>query len=478
MDWVIIMAKEFKYITIANAICADICKNLQIGDHLPTTQEICELYDVSEITIKKALTFLAEQGIVKRAPRRGTILCKKVDTKSLLVKKNVTILNVLSIQNWKFAQAVQRIADNYSNENPDVKLNFIEKHESNYRTAIENGGFDLVLANTLTMREFITDEGLKDKFQPIDKLKKFTVNPENYFNNILKWCRNDEGLMALPLTFSTIMTFVNKEYSGLKADEMVHDMTFDEFRDFLTSHQPGIDAEFPYPFYIFYSWNRWPIVSKSFGGSLFSEDGTRCLLDSEEVIEAFSYLREIIFKRKLCFPFAMVQDARSINGAYDLFRFQSFLCTWGSFAMTQKQYAENVMITHLPYAKKRTTNLQLGCLMLGKSSGEQSIISDFLNYMQSEKNQRLLCEDTEGLCCNKDIGTAFINERAGKIDGIGRFIESLEYAEPLHKNTRFEDISFIQESLYPMWVGMQPIKEACVATAAAINERIRARQQY
>jgi DNA-binding transcriptional regulator YhcF (GntR family) len=471
------MAKEFKYITIANAICTDICKGLQLGDRLPTTKEICSLYDVSEITIKKALTFLAERGIVKRAPRRGTILCKKIDTKSFLVKKNVTILNVLSIQDWKFAKAIQQIAEDYNKENPEIKLNFIEKHEANYRATVVKGNFDLILANTLTMREFITDEELKDKFQPIDKLKNFEVDPEKYFNNILKWCRNAEGLMALPLTFSTIMTFVNKQYPGLDVDGMAHDMTFDEFRDFLTTHQPELDAEFPYPFYIFYSWNRWPIVLKSFGGSLFSDDGKRCLLDSEETIEALSYLREIIFKRKLCFPFAMVQDARSINGAYDLFRFQSFLCTWGSFAMTQKQYAKNVMITHLPYAKKRTTHLQLACLLVGKNTENQNVISDFLNYTQLEKNQKFLCDSTEGFSCHKDIGTAFIEEKAKTIDGIGRFIESLEYAEPLHKNARFEDISFIQESLYPMWVGMQPIKETCIATAAAVNDRIKARQQ-
>ena len=471
------MAKEFKYIKIANAICTNICKGLQVGDRLPTTQEICSLYDVSEITIKKALTFLAEQGIVKRAPRRGTILCKKIDAKSFLVKKNVTILNVLSIQDWKFASAIQKIAENYNKENPDVKLKFIEKHEANYRDTVVKDNFDLILANTLAMREFITDEELKDKFQPVEKLKNFSVDAEKYFNNILKWCRNDEGLMALPLTFSTIMTFVNKNYPGLDADEMAHDMTFDEFREFLTTHQPGLDAEFPYPFYIFYSWNRWPIVLKSFGGSLFSEDGQRCLLDSDETIAALSYLREIIFKRKLCFPFAMVQDARSINGAYDLFRFQSFLCTWGSFAMTQKQYAENVMITHLPYAKKRTTHLQLACLMVGKNTENHNVISDFLNYTQLEKNQRLLCDDTEGFSCHKDTGSAFIAEKSKNIDGIGRFIESLEYAEPLHKNARFDDISFIQESLYPMWVGMQPIKETCIATAAAVNDRIKARQQ-
>ena len=470
------MAKEFKYITTANSICSEICKDLQPGDRLPTTQEICSLYDVSEITIKKALTFLAEKGIVKRAPRRGTILCQKINSKSFAVKKTVTILNILAIQHWKFAEAIKKLADDFNKKNLEIKINFVEKHEENYREAIQNGDFDMILANSLTMREFISDDRLKDKFVPLDKIKTLKFTPESYFNNILKWCTASNGLMALPLTFSTVMTFVNKRYPGLNPDDMAHDMTYEEFREFLLNHQPGPESEFPYPFYIFYSWNRWPIVLKSFGGSLFSDDGKRCLLDSEETIAALSYLREIIFKQKLCFPFAMVQDARSIDGAYDLFRFQSFLCTWGSFAMTHKRYSDNVMISHLSYAKKRTTHLQLACVLLSADSNNKNAVCDFLNYCLEDKNQKFLCESTEGISCNKKVGMEYINEKSREIDGIGRFIESLEYAEPLHQHARYEDIAFIQESLYPVWVGMQPIRETCIATAKAVNKRIKERQ--
>ena len=471
------MAKQFKYISTANAICADICTNLAIGERLPATLEICSRYDVSEITIKKALTFLAEQGIVKRAPRRGTVLCRKIDPESTPVQKSKTVVNVLAIKGWKFADAIKGIAENFCRENPGIKFIFTDQHEADYRSTLQKKDFDIVLANTLNMRELISSEDLKAKFRPLNNLKNFAVKPDEYFPNTLKWCEDQGDLLALPLTFSTIMTFINKNYPGLNPQDISHDMTVDEFKEFLLSHQPDANAEFPYPFYIFYSWNRWPIVLRSFGGSLFSEDGKHCLLDSPETTAALSYLREIIFKHKLCFPFATVQDARSINGAYDLFRFQSFLCTWGSFEMTHRKYAKNVMITHLPYAKKRTTHLQLACLMVSKNTGEESTISDFLNYIRQPENQQLLCSNTEGVSCLKNIGTKYIYEQAKVIDGLERFIESLEYAEPLHQHARFEDISYIQESLYPVWMGIQPIKETCAATAATVNKRIKKREK-
>ena len=62
-----------KYESVAD----DIRKKIATGeygpnDQLPTTPELCDLYDVSKITIKKAMDELVQQGLIARRRGSGT----------------------------------------------------------------------------------------------------------------------------------------------------------------------------------------------------------------------------------------------------------------------------------------------------------------------------------------------------------------------------------------------------------------------
>ncbi len=60
-----------KYEDIATDIQGSILDgSLKAGDRLPTVVELCDLYGVSKITVRKAIDILAEQGLV--SSRRGS----------------------------------------------------------------------------------------------------------------------------------------------------------------------------------------------------------------------------------------------------------------------------------------------------------------------------------------------------------------------------------------------------------------------
>ena len=44
------------------------------GDKLPAERELCEHYQVSRITVRRALQMLADQGLIERQPGRGTFV--------------------------------------------------------------------------------------------------------------------------------------------------------------------------------------------------------------------------------------------------------------------------------------------------------------------------------------------------------------------------------------------------------------------
>lgn len=66
-----------KYETIENDIKEDISNNvLKNGDRLPSEIDLCKKYDVSRITVRKALDQLALEGLIVRLPGNGSYVQK------------------------------------------------------------------------------------------------------------------------------------------------------------------------------------------------------------------------------------------------------------------------------------------------------------------------------------------------------------------------------------------------------------------
>lgn len=76
------MAKKFLYQTVYDEILKKISEGIyQEDEKLPDDGELCAGYQVSMITLNKALRQLAEDGYVKRIPGKGTYVCRKYSDK-------------------------------------------------------------------------------------------------------------------------------------------------------------------------------------------------------------------------------------------------------------------------------------------------------------------------------------------------------------------------------------------------------------
>ena len=73
--------KTAKYAVVKQAIKEQIENGtLTVDDKLPTEAEYAEIYQVSTITVRRALTELAEEGYIKRLKHKGTFVTSPVST--------------------------------------------------------------------------------------------------------------------------------------------------------------------------------------------------------------------------------------------------------------------------------------------------------------------------------------------------------------------------------------------------------------
>jgi len=95
------------YETLADDLRADIHGRRQDDLRLPTEEELCDAHGVSRITVRKALDILTAEGMIERAPGRGTFVRqpsapKRRDARGMVAGINVadmpSTINFVSLQ--------------------------------------------------------------------------------------------------------------------------------------------------------------------------------------------------------------------------------------------------------------------------------------------------------------------------------------------------------------------------------------------
>jgi GntR family transcriptional regulator len=62
---------------IVDDLAADILEGrLRPGEQVPTVQTLCDSYDVSKVTVLKALSALREAGLIQTIPRWGSFVAE------------------------------------------------------------------------------------------------------------------------------------------------------------------------------------------------------------------------------------------------------------------------------------------------------------------------------------------------------------------------------------------------------------------
>ncbi len=112
-----------KYQVLINYILEQqACGILRPGDRLPSENELVEQFQVSRQTVRKALSVLEEEGIVKRVKGSGTYL-RSVDTGSAEGRNHIALVTTY-VDSYIFPKMIQGIESTLFEKGYSVQISF------------------------------------------------------------------------------------------------------------------------------------------------------------------------------------------------------------------------------------------------------------------------------------------------------------------------------------------------------------------
>lgn len=119
-----------RYEMVFNDICDKIARHVyKEGDMLPTEKEMAEHYQVSRITIQKALQILVIRGVIERIPGKGTFL--KSAPEQLNVSRSGFLSLVIPNQDPEMLAVTHSVQDIASEKGYNLTIHFTDKAADN-----------------------------------------------------------------------------------------------------------------------------------------------------------------------------------------------------------------------------------------------------------------------------------------------------------------------------------------------------------
>ena len=221
------------------------------------------------------------------------------------------------------------------------------------------------------------------------------------------------------------------------------------------------------------------------GGRLFSADGKRCLMDSEEVKKGIRYWAALRLKYHVM-PTTSEAQSMAPTGAWGsdalLFR-ESKVAMMVSGRWMSIQYREQKDldwdVTSVPHGPNRVTLLASKCYSIPKTCRNKEAAITFVRHLLSTGNQLIVADYGDGIptVSTPEITKAFLYNPKYPAERSNRLhLDEMRYArvQELSPYINNLDLSAIMTlELDNMWLGGQSPDQACDAIAARVNAIIR-----
>lgn len=461
---------QFKYQNLITNLEKDIFPNMASGELLPLDKDICEKYQVSRITVKKAMNILAEEGRVRRIPGKGTVLSSKHKrTHSFESNNELGSIKILTLNNWNTADLLERQCNDFKQLHSNVNFEFHRVSDIYYEECkLEN--YDIVLCNSWMLREYLTSPIYQKDILPLSEIPGLFIDKNMFFQNVIKWNSIDDELYCLPLGVSPVFVMYNLNYPGFCNCNLDVDNCNDleSFCNLLYElKKTKTDDENFFPFLLSLEYNRLPCFIKMQEGSMFDATTLDCNLDSSVNIGIYKFINKLL-SDKIMYP--SIFDIKGLGS--DLLYADRVACMFGTYKYLRDSLNSKYKIKYgmLPNSDKSScSHLLLESLLVTKNCTNLKVVSDLLNYLQTSKSQLEICRYSDGFSAQKDLAELYLQSLALKEPSVMNIFKQMEYSEPVAASVRIKKWRKLFEMLPKLWMGIYSIENVCHEITKEVN---------
>lgn len=445
-----------KYLQIKETLTGEISRGIyKVGDKIPSENILPKRFDVSKMTVVKAIDEMVREGLLERVKGSGTYVSEKSRIRTLNV-------GIFCDNLWIF--------DEFERQNPYIKLNRISYTHENIIEVAESNEIDVFY---LTDYDFGFFKAKKKFLDLTELLEKEIFENKIFFDKVLNVFEYRRRQYAAPILFSPLVMFYNKNLFDLHnipyPEKGWDNASFLEKAKAITE-KPDKDGVIKrFGFLITQYRNRWPVYVLQEGGRIMNEAGNECMVGSPEVTAALKWVADLLHRHKVS-PVYPYLDKRLSQNLFLAGKAGMIIDSYYSFLTFMSNKNMNCGIAPLPKGKHDVTGLISDSLAISKECKDVKTAAKLLRFALSEQVQMGIKANSMGIPSVKDIARSDENIPEGvSSKDYFMFLDVLPKAGKLHNVSRPDLLNPFWRHADMVWANMESPEDACVAAEKEIN---------
>jgi multiple sugar transport system substrate-binding protein len=451
--------------------------DLKPGEYILPENTLSVKYQISRVSIRKALTELVDEGLIEKIAGKGNRV------KSPDQDHTPVMLRLAWFSSSYEIEIVRRIIAAFEQKNPFVKVELTLLPEDGYTDALirmmdQNQGPDIFMMSDYHFRGWV-DAGKTDYLAGYVPPH---LNPEETsYPQVFEIFNNEGKMLAAPFIFSPVVICFNR--SIFRENGLSEQTPLKDWDDLLrvaktcTHDLNGDGLIEQYGFCFSSSSNRWPVFLLQNDGQIMSEDRSKCTMAKEENIQALEFCTSLMYKHQV----SPIYSHGSSHLAESLFMKErvAMIMTTYYFMNEFRDHSIEWDVLPVPEQRKQATLLLGGGLAVNANSEHSRSTQRLVDFMTGSEAQTLL--KTYG-CTIPVLKSVAEDDNLLNPDihpqHYGRFLDVMPYARPLHSlNLNQQEIDTLFDELNLLWACMESPEETCRRIEDKFNQSLKVTEQ-
>ncbi len=445
------------------------------GDRLPTEKELCEYYSVSRITTQKACNLLVGEGTIYRIQGKGSFV-KKIPHISTKPSADITPKLTCSLPGvlcrYFSTPSFQKA---FAKEFPNVKLVLRDAAQAIESCDLDRfSGADIFWLSRNEYRQ-AKRYGLLGEWRQLLGRQDYDALIEDIPESLVEAVGQAPLRHLLPFAYCPVSLVFNSnllEASGISIDDGKWDKK--RFTETCLLIKEASATPRTIPFLCEQSnEKRWPFLIYSNGGKIWSQDGTQCLIDSDEALRGFDFIRHLTDDLKVARLFNL-GDSSIDQTLFPSGRVGFQLGTILNCMQFQNQGCDFFDVIATPTGKSNNTMMAEFFLAHSSHSRDPELLADFIHFLKRAENQLKIFRhwDTMLPCSKSGLHTIQRDADDPRARYLKKFISLTPRIAPVEYPASIKAHLHLSKLMHHIWIDLAHYKTIAKEVVREVDQII------